>query len=210
MGGWSQSENNATLWLHLASWNLPDSQLSWDSGKFQLVRWSHEVVLKSLDPPPTQPPTQPSTELGNLNSNELHFQCCAVSPPWLLAMNCTFNVVRCPHPEQSRKSGSFYVVRCPHPIDKVCAVSPPQQSMCGVPTLQINVFPRTHLLPPQKKYVRCPPPNLVLCLEHFGSVLDFEQNWECGWVCLKIFWRVSWECLVGVSRVSRKCLIGVW
>ena len=27
-GGWSQSENNATLWLHLASWNLQDSQLS--------------------------------------------------------------------------------------------------------------------------------------------------------------------------------------
>ena len=27
-GGWSQSENNATLWLHLASWDLPDSQLS--------------------------------------------------------------------------------------------------------------------------------------------------------------------------------------
>ena len=25
---WSQSENNATSWLHLASWNLPDSQLS--------------------------------------------------------------------------------------------------------------------------------------------------------------------------------------
>ena len=25
---WSQSENNATLWLHLASWKFPDSQLS--------------------------------------------------------------------------------------------------------------------------------------------------------------------------------------
>ena len=24
-------ENNATLWLHLASWNLPDFQLSWKS-----------------------------------------------------------------------------------------------------------------------------------------------------------------------------------
>ena len=29
--GWSKLENNATLWLHLASWNLPDSQLSWES-----------------------------------------------------------------------------------------------------------------------------------------------------------------------------------
>ena len=27
-GGWFLVENNATLWLHLASWNLPDSQLS--------------------------------------------------------------------------------------------------------------------------------------------------------------------------------------
>ena len=27
-GGWFWVQNNATLWLHLASWNLPDSQLS--------------------------------------------------------------------------------------------------------------------------------------------------------------------------------------
>ena len=25
--GWSEADNNATAWLHLASWNLPDSQL---------------------------------------------------------------------------------------------------------------------------------------------------------------------------------------
>ena len=32
VGGWVvPSENQATLWLHLASWNLPDSQLSWES-----------------------------------------------------------------------------------------------------------------------------------------------------------------------------------
>ena len=31
MGGWSKPENNATLWLHLSSWNLPDSQLNWES-----------------------------------------------------------------------------------------------------------------------------------------------------------------------------------
>ena len=31
-GGWVvPSENQATLWLHLASWNLPNSQLSWES-----------------------------------------------------------------------------------------------------------------------------------------------------------------------------------
>ena len=29
VGGWVvYQSNNATLWLHLASWNLPDSQLS--------------------------------------------------------------------------------------------------------------------------------------------------------------------------------------
>ena len=31
VGGWSKSGNNTTSWLHLASWNLPDSQLSWES-----------------------------------------------------------------------------------------------------------------------------------------------------------------------------------
>ena len=32
MGGWMiLSGNIATSWLHLASWNLPDSQLSWES-----------------------------------------------------------------------------------------------------------------------------------------------------------------------------------
>ena len=30
VGGWFH-QNNATLWLHLASWNLPDFQLSWKS-----------------------------------------------------------------------------------------------------------------------------------------------------------------------------------
>ena len=30
-GGWFQLHNIATLWLHLASWNLPDFQYSWES-----------------------------------------------------------------------------------------------------------------------------------------------------------------------------------
>ena len=33
-GGWlvgNYSENNATSWIHLASWNLPDFELSWES-----------------------------------------------------------------------------------------------------------------------------------------------------------------------------------
>ena len=28
VGGWSEADNNATPWLHLASWNLPDSKPS--------------------------------------------------------------------------------------------------------------------------------------------------------------------------------------
>ena len=31
VAGWSQLHNIATSWLHLASWNLPDSQHSWES-----------------------------------------------------------------------------------------------------------------------------------------------------------------------------------
>ena len=31
VGGWSKPENNATLWLHLSSWNFTDSQFSWES-----------------------------------------------------------------------------------------------------------------------------------------------------------------------------------
>ena len=31
VGGWFLSGNKATLWLHLASWNLPDYQSSWKS-----------------------------------------------------------------------------------------------------------------------------------------------------------------------------------
>ena len=45
------------------SGSILDSQLSWESGKFQLARWSHEVaILCSWDhPPPTHPPTHPPT-----------------------------------------------------------------------------------------------------------------------------------------------------
>ena len=32
VGGWSKPENNATLWLHLASLNLPDSQMRIQDG----------------------------------------------------------------------------------------------------------------------------------------------------------------------------------
>ena len=57
------------------------------------------------------------------------------------------------------------------------------ESMCGVPPTIGTLFRKYVRCPPLPVYtffVRCPPPNLVLCLEHFGSVLDSEQNWESG------------------------------
>ena len=51
------------------SGSILDSQLSWESGKFQLARWSHEVVWFSTWVPPTHP-----TPLGqNLIINILEF-----------------------------------------------------------------------------------------------------------------------------------------
>ena len=49
--GWARAysigvENNAILWLHLASWNLPDSQLSWASKMEPSVAiWCGELSL---------------------------------------------------------------------------------------------------------------------------------------------------------------------
>ena len=46
--GWSKLDHKATLWLHLASWNLPNSQLSWESkmepkcGKKEII-YAHEI-----------------------------------------------------------------------------------------------------------------------------------------------------------------------
>ena len=48
MGGWFLSGNISTLWLHLASWYLPDSQLSWES-KMKLslaIYWLEKVGLE--------------------------------------------------------------------------------------------------------------------------------------------------------------------
>ena len=40
--------------------SILESQLSWESGKFQLARWSHNVALLSWNHPPTrQPPAAP-------------------------------------------------------------------------------------------------------------------------------------------------------
>ena len=52
--------------------SILDSQLSWEYGKFQLARWSHEVVLYSVRTRPTDPTTQSSLR------TRFFFQCCAV------------------------------------------------------------------------------------------------------------------------------------
>ena len=51
---------NMRCWIYILpnSGSILDYQLDWESGKFQLARWSHEVVLK-ITGPPTHPPTQP-------------------------------------------------------------------------------------------------------------------------------------------------------
>ena len=48
------------VWLIATLGSILDSQLIWESGKFQLARWSHNVALFSWDhPPPSHPPPTP-------------------------------------------------------------------------------------------------------------------------------------------------------
>ena len=65
---------------------------------------------------------------------------------------------------------------CPHPN---CSH---QESMCGVPPPTGPLFVKYVLCPPSPYtlFLCGVPPPLVLCLEHFGSVLDSEHNWESG------------------------------
>ena len=44
-GGWSKLDHDATLWLHLASWNLPDSQFGWESKMEPSVAIQHRQTL---------------------------------------------------------------------------------------------------------------------------------------------------------------------
>ena len=69
-----------------------------------------------------------------------------------------------------------------------CAVSPPigplfrKYVRCPPPSIG-TLFRKYVRCPPLPVYtfsVRCPPLNLVLCLEDFGSVLESEENWKSG------------------------------
>ena len=130
-----------------------DSQLSWESGKFQLARWSHEVVLFSVW---TDPTTQSSLRTC------FFFQCCAVSPPHLFPTSTKY--VRCPP----------LLTPIVFPIKKVCAVSPPQCSPVPLPhsalswILSRNIWTHFH--------VRCPHPNVVLCLCLSTLILGLSWN----------------------------------
>ena len=100
------------------SGSILDSQKNWESGKFQLARWSHEVVLfPDLDHPPTPHPPTAKLFLSML---------CGVPTPIVPPINKVCAVSPLP---------SFYVVRCPHPMCYPC-----QQSMCGVPPSQYTFF----------------------------------------------------------------------
>ena len=85
-----------------------DSQLSWESGKFQLARWSHEVVIFSdrTGHPATQPPDHMDVRLAK----KMEFDGCLI-----LSILCGV-----PTP-------------IAHHINKVCAVSPPPR-ICFSPT----------------------------------------------------------------------------
>ena len=93
--------------------SILDSQLSCKSGKFQLARWSHEVVLyPDLDHPHTH---TPHPQLS------FFFLCCAVSPPQLFLPSTKY--VRCPPSHLSMLCG--VPTPCVTLVNKVCAVSPP-------------------------------------------------------------------------------------
>ena len=155
--------------------SILDSQLSWESGKSQLARWSHRVVLFSgLDHPPTpHPPTAKLflILLCGVPTSTKYVRC----PPLLVYVfsrshlfSSSKKYVRCPPPNVAF---SDIVVRCPH-LNKVCAVSP----------LLVYVFSRSHLFFSSKKYVRCPPPKCsFLPLLHLDlSWTLINESWEFG------------------------------
>ena len=91
---------------HMGS--ILDSQLSRESGKFQLARWSRKVVIFSdrTTRPATRPTIWMSDWLESWNwMGVTFFQCCAVSPPVVCS------------------------------IDKVCAVSPPTRICFSPPQM---------------------------------------------------------------------------
>ena len=99
--------------------SILDSQLSWESGKFQLARWSHKVVIFSVR---TVHPA------GHLTIWMLD-----LLGSWNFLGVLFFNVVRCPQPNCSPHQQSMCGVPPPricfplpqlHPFKKVCAISP--------------------------------------------------------------------------------------
>ena len=52
LGGWFP-ENNGTLWLNIVNWNLPDSQLSWESKmEPSVAKLSDLTFFEQIQQPP--------------------------------------------------------------------------------------------------------------------------------------------------------------
>ena len=110
--------NMRFYWANIATLgSILDTQLSWESSKFQLARWSHEVAILSHQTTPTPTPTPPPTILvfsslilcgvPILVWTQVHVRC----PPLILSSMWCY--VRCPHP--SINIWTQFLVRCPHP-----------------------------------------------------------------------------------------------
>ena len=114
----------ATPWLHL---QFSEKLRIWQVSACEMEPRSGTIITDWASQPASQPTSQPAVNLL-----------------------CSFNVVRCPHPN------------CP-PINKVCAVSPPQffpssTKYVRCPPLPVYIFS-----------VRCPPPCSFLAFENLAS-----------------------------------------
>ena len=157
--------------------SILNSQLSWESGKFQLARWSHRVALLLWKT--TRPPTHPQ-------------HLCGV-PPCLFHLFYPF--VRCP----SLCIWILCVVLTPdwtYDHNFMCGVHPfYSRIMCGVPTPlrtsdQISIIWMCGVLPPNtfpSYIVRCPHPCFNICLKilcgvpnPFGKSYKIYLIWMCG------------------------------
>ena len=129
-----------------------DSQLIWESGKFQLARWSHNVALFSTrnHPPAPHPPTRSTYFfLTSTYPKKLRFG----MQPNLTNLSCLGHLSR------QHLSSSLNLVRCPPLVytSGVCSVPPVLRIKCGVPTL---IWISNQI--PSNRMCGVPPPSLLL------------------------------------------------
>ena len=128
--------------------SILDTQLSWESSKFQLARWSHEVAILSHR---TTPPHPDHTSFFLSNSvrcphpsmniwTQVHVRC----PPLILSSMWCY--VRCPHP--SINIWTHFLVWCPPWFWIVCTVQ------CAVSQPIVMYGVSAPILIPE--YILCP------------------------------------------------------